>query len=134
MKLTVKVEPLTNVSKDIKKILKSGQFEKLIPVKDLEDDYKWLLLDLSYSTILGYSKDSLYKTFAVLTENLTNLQINELFGTTYTPEELERAVMKIDIRTMKLNQHEVIDDGMDEPSFVDIALRFKARLEFPTVQ
>lgn len=128
MNLTVKVEKSSVVSRDIKKLLKSGEFDRLIPVKELDGDFKWLLIDLSYSTILGYSKDSLYKTFEVLTENLTNPQINELFNTDYTPGGLEKVVMKIDIRTMKLNQHTVCEKGMDEPSFVDIALRFRAQL------
>ena len=128
MRLIAKVTPRKEVLADVKNLLRSPKFPRLNIVAKLAGEGKPIMLDLSYSTILGYSKASLETTFKVLTENLSNQQINDIFGTDYTPKGLSNASMNILNKSIKLHQKEAFAEGMTEPSFVDMSLVFTAEL------
>jgi hypothetical protein len=126
-RLAIKIEPKKSVLRDIKQFIRSDKLPLLKMVNKLEGGVD-IKLDLSYSTILGYSKDALFKTFQVLSENVNNPLINDVLSTEYTQEELNAATMYILNSSIKLNQQLITEDGMTRPSFVDIELIFKAKL------
>ena len=128
MRLTLKIEDRKKILADIKHLFRSDKFPLLNTVSKLRSDGSLIKLDLSYSTILGYSKDSLFKTFQVLTENLYNPLINDVFSTNYTQDELNTARMNVLTSSIKLVQQKDYAEGMDEPSFVDLCLLFRAEL------
>lgn len=132
MRLIPKVTSKKEVLADIKNLLRSPKLPKLKLVSRLKSEGKPLLIDLSYSTILGYDKKALETTFQVLSENLSNQQINEVFGTCYTPVALEQASLSILNKSVKLHQKEVYVDVLDQPSFVDMSLVFTAELNLPS--
>lgn len=133
MRLTVKIEDRKQVLKDIRTALKSGDFPLLKLKKVIATEGTDITLDMSYSTILGYSKESLHKMFEVLTENIYNPLINDVFNTAYSQEELNRAELHILSKSIKLQQKETYAEGMDEPSFVDMMLTCRAELFVPDI-
>lgn len=128
-----KITSKDKIEKDFIELIERTKKLKCIKLVNKLDNPEKVILDAGYSTRLGYDRTSLKTTIKILAENLRNLQINEIFNTSYSQEELNKAKLLIDKNSIKieeeLNYSEV---DKETPEFVFLVIVFDAEISLTT--